>query len=56
MAHAMWMGALAGQAAARQAARHMLALLLPARSAAELGARWRWCGHSELDSGKLGLL
>lgn len=56
VAHAMWMGALDGQAAARQAARHMLALLLPARSAAELGARWRWCGHSEHDNGKLGLL
>ena len=56
VAHAMWMGALEGQAAARQAARHMLALLLPARSAAELGARWRWCGHRELDSGKLSLL
>ena len=46
MAHAQWMAAHADGADGRRAAWHLLALLLPHRSSAELLARWRWCGHT----------
>jgi len=45
VAHARRTAARAEQAAGRQAARRLLALLLPRRSAAELDARQRWCAH-----------